>query len=65
MTEIKCAVKGMLVAPTKRSYGAMCGHVFVGGNECGFKGKCEHQHPVDPTQESAATTPVATTKDDE
>jgi hypothetical protein len=36
----KCAVRGV-IRP-----GAMCGAVIVGGELCGFKGKCEHQRPL-------------------
>jgi DNA segregation ATPase FtsK/SpoIIIE-like protein len=41
-----CAVRG-LIRP-----GAMCGSVIVGGELCGFKGKCEHQRAACVTEVS-------------
>lgn len=33
----ECLVRGLI------SKGAMCGHVIVGGRECGYSGDCEHK----------------------
>ena len=41
--QMKCAVRGLVMAPLGRTPGAMCGHVITGGKLCGFSGSCEHQ----------------------
>lgn len=41
--EMRCAVRGLVVAPRGRTPGAMCSHVITGGKLCGFSAQCEHQ----------------------
>lgn len=45
--QMKCAVRGLVVAPRGRTPGAMCGHVITGGKLCGLSGHCEHQRAAD------------------
>lgn len=45
-----CAVRGLIVAPTKQGFGSMCGKVGVGGRSCHYEGKCEHQRAASSAQ---------------
>ncbi len=42
--QVGCAVSGVLVNPSRRSMGAVCGS-SIGSDFCALPfGKCEHQH---------------------
>lgn len=45
----ECAVNGLLAPRT------MCGHILVGGKDCGFSGGCPHQ--VEKTKPATANFP--------
>lgn len=50
----QCAVRGLLFAPRGRMPGAMCEHIIVGSERCGYEGQCKHKRDAQLAQTERA-----------